>query len=108
MKTLNTLFNFKKGVNEWKDIEKDINSDFEISNDGGLMLAENERSRKIKYEIELEKSAGIKTDLIKKDEILKLNNSISEEMIYAGYCKKRKNKSLKATTQIYDYCLKKA
>jgi len=115
-KNLNQIENFKyslqlqkKGVQEWKDIEKDINSDFEISNDGGLMLAENERDlEKLNMKIELEKSAGIKTDLIKKDEILKLNNSISEEMIYAGYCKEEgKINPLKATTQIYDYCLEK-
>ena len=91
------------------DILGDTDSDFEISNDGGLMLAENERDlEKLNMKIELEKSAGVKTDLIKKDEILKLNNSISEKMIYAGYCKEEgKINPLKATTQIYDYCLKK-
>ena len=32
----------KQGIATWKKIEKEINSDFEISNDGGLMLAENQ------------------------------------------------------------------
>ncbi len=114
-KNLSQIENFKyslklqkEGVQEWKNIEKDINSDFEISNDGGLMLAENTKDlEKLNMKIELEKSAGIKTDLIKKDDILKLNNSISEEMTYAGYCKEEgKINPLKATTEIYDYCLK--
>lgn len=113
-KDLNQIENFKyslklqkKGVQEWKDIEKNTNSNFEISNDGGLMLAENKKDlEKLNMKIELEKSAGIETSLIQKDDIYKLNNSISEEMIYAGYCKEEgKINPLKATTQIYDYCL---
>ncbi len=114
-KNLNQIENFKyslklqkKGVQEWKNIEKEINSNFEISNDGGLMLAENNKDlEKLNMKIELEKSAGIETNLINKDEIFKLNNSISEDMIYAGYCKEEgKINPLKATTQIYDYCVK--
>ena len=113
-KNLNQIENFKyslqlqkKGVQEWKDIEKNTNSNFEISNDGGLMLAENNKDlEKLNMKIELEKSAGIETSLIKKDEILKLNSSISEDMIYAGYCKEEgKINPLKATTQIYEYCV---
>ncbi len=113
-KNLNQIENFKyslklqkKGVQEWKDIEKDINSNFEISNDGGLMLAENQKDlEKLNMKIELEKSAGIETDLISKEDIQKMNSSISDEMIYAGYCKEEgKINPLKATTHIYDYCV---
>ena len=113
-KNLDQIDNFKyslnlqkKGVQEWKDIEKNTNSNFEISNDGGLMLAENNKDlEKLNMKIELEKSAGIETSLIKKDDILKLNSSISEDMIYAGYCKEEgKINPLKATTQIYEYCV---
>ncbi len=114
-KNLNQIENFKyslklqkKGVQEWKNIEKEIKANFEISSDGGLMLAENKKDlEKLNMKIELEKSAGIETNLINKDEILKLNNSISEEMIYAGYCKEEgKINPLKATTQIYNHCVK--
>ena len=71
------------------------------------MLAENNKDlEKLNMKIELEKSAGIETSLIKKDDILKLNSSISEDMIYAGYCKEEgKINPLKATTQIYEYCV---
>ena len=63
------------------------------------MLAENNKDlEKLNMKIELEKSAGIETSLIKKDEILKLNSSISEDMIYA--IDERKINPLKATTQI--------
>ena len=41
MKTLLKLQ--KKAVLEWKDIEHDTKSNFEISYDGGLMFAENEK-----------------------------------------------------------------
>ena len=60
----------KQGIATWKKIEKEINSDFEISNDGGLMLAENQMDlEKLNMKIELEKAAGIETKLIGQDEI---------------------------------------
>ena len=101
----NSLKLQKQGVQKWKDIELEIKSDFEISNDGGLMLAENEKDlEKLNMKIELEKSAGIKTKLIDQNEIFNLNNSISEKMINAGYCADEgKINPLKATTEIYNY-----
>ena len=101
----NSLKLQKKGISTWKNIEKEINSDFEISNDGGLMLAENEKDlEKLNMKIELEKSAGIETKLIDRNEIFNLNNSISNKMINAGYCADEgKINPLKATTEIFNY-----
>lgn len=101
----NSLKLQKKGISTWKNIEKEINSDFEISNDGGLMLAENEKDlEKLNMKIELEKSAGIETKLINSNEIFNLNNSISNKMINAGYCADEgKINPLKATTEIFNY-----
>jgi glycine/D-amino acid oxidase-like deaminating enzyme/thioredoxin reductase len=101
----NSLKLQKKGISKWKSIEKEINSNFEISNDGGLMLAENENDlEKLNMKIELEKSAGIETRLIDRNEIFNLNNSISDKMINAGYCAEEgKINPLKATTEIFNY-----
>ncbi len=103
----NSLKIQKQGIDKWKSIEKEINSNFEISNDGGLMLAENnEDLEKLNMKIELEQSAGIKTKLIDQNEIYKLNNSISNKMTFAGYCPEEgKINPLKATTQIFDYAV---
>jgi glycine/D-amino acid oxidase-like deaminating enzyme/thioredoxin reductase len=105
----NSLKLQKKGITKWKSIEKEINSNFEISNDGGLMLAENEKDlEKLNMKIELEKSAGIEIKLIDKNEIYNLNNSISDKMINAGYCAEEgKINPLKATTEIFNYCVNK-
>jgi len=103
----NSLKLQKQGITTWKKIEKEINSNFEISNDGGLMLAENEIDlEKLNMKIELEKSAGIETKLIGQDEIYNLNNSISSKMINAGYCAEEgKINPLKATTEISNYSI---
>ena len=103
----NSLKLQKKGIQKWKNIELEIKSNFEISNDGGLMLAENKKDlEKLNMKIELERSAGIETKLIDKNDIFNLNNSISEKMINAGYCAEEgKINPLKATTEIYNYCI---
>ena len=104
MKTLLKLQ--KKAVLEWKDIEHDTKSNFEISYDGGLMFAENEKDlEKLNMKIEVEQSVGVNSQLINQDQIQKINPLFSNKMIYAGYCPSEgKINPLKATNSIFENC----
>lgn len=104
MKTLLKLQ--KKAVSEWKDIEEETKSNFEISYDGGLMFAENEKDlEKLNMKIEVEQSVGVNSQLINQDQIHKINPLFSDKMIYAGYCPSEgKINPLKATNSIFEKC----
>ena len=107
IENLKTLLKLqKKAIQKWKDIEKETSSDFEIFNDGGLMLAENQKDlEKLNLKIELEKSAGIETKLIDSNELFKLNKIISAKVNYAGFCPSEgKINPLKATNEIFESC----
>ena len=104
MKTLLKLQ--KKAVSDWKDVENETKSNFEISYDGGLMFAENKKDlEKLNMKIEVEQSVGVNSELIDQDKIQKINPLFSKKMMYAGYCPSEgKINPLKATNNIFENC----
>jgi glycine/D-amino acid oxidase-like deaminating enzyme len=94
----------KKATKKWKELESELKSDFEISTDGGLMLVENESDlKKLIKKVELEKLAGVDTQVIEFDQFHSKFPLISNKMKYAGYCPgEGKINPLLATNKIFE------
>ena len=113
MKLINNLKNFlklqKNATRAWKDIETETSGNFEMSTDGGLMLAESESDlEKLKYKIDLENQCGVETSIINRDQIYQMCPLISDKINFAGFCKEEgKINPLVATNHIFEYLIKK-
>lgn len=99
----------KKATKKWKELESELKSDFEISTDGGLMLVENESDlKKLIKKVELEKLAGVDTQVLEFDQFHSKFPLISNKMKYAGYCPgEGKINPLLATNKIFEFLASK-
>ncbi|MGV3651260.1 MAG: FAD-dependent oxidoreductase, partial [Devosia sp.] len=71
----------------WKDLERELNSDFEIVTTGGLMVAENEEQGAfLRDKAAAERACGIDTEVIGRNELATLAPAVSERMLVAAYC----------------------
>jgi len=99
----------KKATEKWKELESELRSDFEISTDGGLMLVENDSDlKKLINKVELEKLAGVDTQVLEFDQFHSKFPLISKKMKYAGYCPgEGKINPLLATNKIFESLVSK-
>lgn len=77
----------KAAVTLWREIEGNLNKDFEIRINGGLMVAENAQEVEfLKAKIKLENTYGIDTELISQSDLQSMAPAVSKNMIAAAYC----------------------
>lgn len=84
---LQTLPLQRDAIALWQDLERALDTSFEIVLTGGMMLAEEESQIAfLRDKIAAERRMGIEVDLIDRDEIAKLAPGVSDRMIAAAWC----------------------
>ena len=84
---LKSLVLQKKGIELWKSLEKDLESDFELEITGGLMVAETEKDISyLKNKIVAEKKVGVEMELLSQEELREKLPNVSDKIIAAAYC----------------------
>lgn len=84
---LQTLPLQRDAIALWQQLERDLNTSFEIVLTGGMMLAEEERHIAfLRDKVASERRMGIEVDLIGRDEIARLAPGVSDRMIAAAWC----------------------
>jgi len=84
---IKTLTLQKKGIELWKKLEKDLESDFELEITGGLMVAETKKDISyLKNKILVEKNVGIEMELLSKEEVREKIPNVSNKILGAAYC----------------------
>ncbi len=71
----------------WSTLSGELDTDLETSFHGGIMVAETEEDlRRLHTKVELEKSVGIDSALLNKDELHAKAPYVSKKMIGAAFC----------------------
>lgn len=96
---LQTLPLQRDSVALWKELERDLRGDFEITTTGGLMVAENhDQTAFLRAKAAAERRVGIEVEVIDRAAIAAIAPEISERMVVASYCPQEgKINPLKAT-----------
>ncbi|WP_306119874.1 MULTISPECIES: FAD-dependent oxidoreductase [unclassified Roseitalea] len=84
---LQTLPLQRDGIALWKQLERELDADFEIAETGGLMLAEEESQIGfLKDKVAAEKRVGIAVEVIGRQEIAAIAPAVSSRMVAAAWC----------------------
>lgn len=76
-----------ESIGLWKELEKELGADFEISLPGGLLVAETEaQMRNVARKAELERAHGLPVELLNGSEVQAIAPYISRRMIGAAFC----------------------
>jgi len=71
----------------WKGLSEELGADLEVSSNGGLMIAENEKNlRHLEEKVRLENSIGIDSRMLSHAELQEKAPYISSKMVGAAYC----------------------
>lgn len=77
----------KMGVDEWRNLEQDVDGNFELEITGGIMVAENKRDLDfLRKKAALERSCGIEVDILSEADLRSIAPYVSGTMIGAAYC----------------------
>ena len=77
----------KQSITLWGTLEKELKSDLEFSQAGGLLIAETEaQMRDIEHKAEFEREQGIEMEILARDDLLKMVPYVSDKMVGAAYC----------------------
>lgn len=100
---LKTLLLQRESAGIWRDLQTEMNMDFEAKTVGGLMVAETEADlAKLEKKTAKERSYGIDVEVIGASELQKLAPSLSKELAGASYCPEEgKINPLKGTQGLY-------
>ena len=78
---------YKEAVNAWERLQLMLNVDFELSVNGGLMVADTEQQLKFLYKkCEEEKTAGLEVEIIENHQIKKNYPFLSKNIVGAEFC----------------------
>ena len=78
---------YKEAVNAWERLQLMLNVDFELSVNGGLMVADTDQQLKFLYEkCEEEKTAGLEVEIIENHQIKKNYPFLSKNIVGAEFC----------------------
>ena len=78
---------YKEAVNAWERLQLMLNVDFELSVNGGLMVADTEQQLKFLYKkCEEEKTAGLEVEIIGNHQIKKNYPFLSKKIVGAEFC----------------------
>jgi len=71
----------------WRGLSEELGADLEVSSNGGLMIAENEKNlRHLEEKVRLENSIGIDSRMLSHSELQEKAPYISSKMVGAAYC----------------------
>ncbi len=77
----------RESIGMWAELGKELGTDLEFSQHGGLLVAETERQmRDIERKIKIERAQGISIDLLSRDDLRNRAPYISDNMIGGSYC----------------------
>ncbi len=84
---LHTLPLQKESIDLWRDLQSELNADFEMSVTGGLMVAENtEQITFLEAKAAAEARVGIHTEVIDGNRVREIAPAISEDIVAAAWC----------------------
>ena len=98
---------YKEAVNAWERLQSILNVDFELSVNGGLMVADTEQQLKFLYKkCEEEKTAGLEVEIIENAQIRKNYPYLSKKIVGAEFCAHEgKLNPLVANKRLQEACL---
>ena len=77
----------KMGIDEWRNLEREIGAYFELDITGGIMVAENEQELKfLRKKAALERSYGIEVEILSEVDLKNMAPAVSSGMVGAAYC----------------------
>ena len=84
---INSLVLQKRGIEQWRQLEKDLKSDFELDITGGLMVAESEKDiAYLKKKIVAERKVGIEMELLGREDVKNHIPNVSKKILAAAFC----------------------
>jgi len=100
---------YKEAVNAWERLQLTLNEDFELTVNGGLMVADTEQQLEFLYKkCEEEKTAGLDVEIIGNNEIKKKYPYLSKKIVGAEFCAHEgKLNPLVANKILKEACLKR-
>lgn len=76
-----------QSIKLWGTLEKELESDLEFSQAGGLLIAETETQiRDIERKAEFERKQGIEMEILTRNDLLRMVPYVSDKMVGAAYC----------------------
>ena len=98
---------YKEAVNAWKRLQLMLNTDFELSINGGLMVADTQEQLNFLYKkCEEEKAAGLDVEIIDNHQIKKNYPFLSKNIVGAEFCAHEgKLNPLVANKRLQEACL---
>ena len=77
-----------RSLEMWKDLGEVLDTDLEVSLNGGLLVAEtSEQMKGIERKVAIERSAGVESDILDLADLLRIAPYISESMVGAQLCR---------------------
>ena len=75
------------GVSAWRDLEREIGTDFELEITGGIMVAENMHDLEfLRKKAALERSCGTEVDILSDFDLRNMAPTVADGMAGAAYC----------------------
>ena len=98
---------YKEAVNAWERLQLMLNADFELSVNGGLMVADTQEQLKFLHKkCEEEKAAGLDVEIIDNHQIKKNYPFLSKNIVGAEFCAHEgKLNPLVANKRLHEACL---
>ena len=77
----------KMGIDAWRNLEQDIDGNFELEITGGIMVAENKHDLDfLRKKATLERRCGIEVDILSAADLRNVAPTVSSTMVGAAYC----------------------
>lgn len=71
----------------WKELERELSADFEVSTSGGLLVADSEQQMiAVRAKVKFEQEAGLPIEVVSKAELLAIAPYLSEKVAGGSYC----------------------
>ena len=76
-----------QSIELWKDLERELATDFEVNTPGGLLVADNEQQMSaVRAKVKFEREAGLPVEVVSKAELLAIAPYLSDRVVGASYC----------------------
>jgi sarcosine oxidase subunit beta len=76
-----------ESIEIWRELDRTLGTDLEVALNGGILIAETEaQMRSIERKVELEHQQGLRSELLSREDLLKLAPYVSEKMVGGEFC----------------------
>ena len=76
-----------QSIELWKELERELATDFEVNTSGGLLVADTEQQlAAVRAKVKFEREAGLPVEVLSKTELLQLAPYLSNKVVGGSYC----------------------